>query len=687
MPRFAPALTGGARRLAAPLSALAVATAALLPVGALVTPTPAVAQTADDPVRAARDAFARKDRVRLAALRAQVLDARHPLAPWVDYWELNVRLGEARVEDVEAFYQRWPGSYVEDRLRNDWLLELGKRRDWAAFSRDLPRFRMNDDREVHCYAQVAAQLEGKGNAEAARRAWVAQREPGDGCLLLGQTLWDAKLLTTDDLWRRLRLAAELNRPALARQPAALLGEPVAKAVTVLFDSPAKYLNSKASNVSHVRIELAALALARMAASDPDTTAELLADRWADELGAEHGAWAWSQVAKQAALGLKPDTFRYLESAWDTLPRAKREHPDWSDDTLAWLARAALRQGKGTDRWRYAQRAIEAMGPAERADPAWQYWHARAQLSLAPTGEAGDATRAQARQALAALSGQLDFYGLLAAEDLGAPAPLPPRAPAPSDGERLAARSHPGLQRALAAIDAGLRSEGVREWNFSLIGMGDRQLLAAAQLACEREVWDRCINTSEKTRAEIDIEQRFPQPMRAEVVAKAKSIDLDPSYVYGLIRQESRFIMDARSNVGASGLMQVMPATAKWTAKKIGLDFKPAMITDRDTNLRLGTAYLKLVLDSLGGSQPMAAAAYNAGPRRPQRWRQGPELDPAIWAENIPFTETRNYVKKVLANATIYAGIMAGKPASLKERLGPRIGPHSPAEPPPDTDLP
>jgi len=163
MPRFAPALTGGARRLAAPLSALAVATAALLPVGALVTPTPAVAQTADDPVRAARDAFARKDRVRLAALRAQVLDARHPLAPWVDYWELNVRLGEARVEDVEAFYQRWPGSYVEDRLRNDWLLELGKRRDWAAFSRDLPRFRMNDDREVHCYAQVAAQLEGKGN--------------------------------------------------------------------------------------------------------------------------------------------------------------------------------------------------------------------------------------------------------------------------------------------------------------------------------------------------------------------------------------------------------------------------------------------------------------------------------------------------------------------------------------------
>jgi soluble lytic murein transglycosylase len=207
------------------------------------------------------------------------------------------------------------------------------------------------------------------------------------------------------------------------------------------------------------------------------------------------------------------------------------------------------------------------------------------------------------------------------------------------------------------------------------------------LACEREIWDRCINTSERTKGEIDIEQRYPQPMRTEVIAKARDIDLDPAYVYGLIRQESRFVMDARSSVGASGLMQIMPGTAKWTAKKIGLDFKPAMLTDRDTNLRIGTAYLKLVLDNLDGSQPMAAAAYNAGPNRPRRWREGPLLEPAIWAENIPFNETRDYVKKVLTNATVYASLMNGKPASLKARLGAAIGPRAASAPAPDPDLP
>ena len=152
-------------------------------------------------------------------------------------------------------------------------------------------------------------------------------------------------------------------------------------------------------------------------------------------------------------------------------------------------------------------------------------------------------------------------------------------------------------------------------------MDDRSLLAAADLACKAEVWDRCINTSERTKGVIDMEQRFPMPFKAAVLARTQTIGLEPAYVYGLIRQESRFIMDAKSVVGAAGLMQVMPATARWTAKKIGLtDFQAHQITDRDTNIAIGTGYLKLVLDSFGGSMPMAAAAYNAGPGRPRIWR-------------------------------------------------------------------
>jgi soluble lytic murein transglycosylase len=175
------------------------------------------------------------------------------------------------------------------------------------------------------------------------------------------------------------------------------------------------------------------------------------------------------------------------------------------------------------------------------------------------------------------------------------------------------------------------------------------------------------------------------PFRKDVIARAGEIGLDPAYVYGLIRQESRFIMDARSSVGASGLMQLMPSTARWTAKKIGLAYTADLITDRETNLRLGMNYLKLVLDDFGSSQALAAAAYNAGPGRPRKWRDGPALEPAIWAENVPFAETRDYVKKVLSNATYYAAQLGTPTPSLKARLGRSIAPGAPN--PLDKELP
>jgi soluble lytic murein transglycosylase len=134
-------------------------------------------------------------------------------------------------------------------------------------------------------------------------------------------------------------------------------------------------------------------------------------------------------------------------------------------------------------------------------------------------------------------------------------------------------------------------------------------------------------------------------------------------------------------------MQIMPATARWTARKIGLDYRHELIADRDVNLKIGTGYLKLVLDDFAGSQPLAAAAYNAGPSRSRRWREGPPLDPAVWAENIPFTETRDYVKKVLSNAYYYAALLSGDAGSLSTRLGKAIGPREPGNPGADKDLP
>jgi soluble lytic murein transglycosylase len=647
-------------------------------------PAPALAQGIESTVLEAREALRKKDRERLAAARALATAERNPLAMWVDYWELTNRLDEAQQDELDAFAARWKGTYVEDRLRNDWLLELGRRADWANFAAEYPRFRMNDDRDVACYALLVRHLGGEDVRTDARAAWAAQRDADEGCALMATTLYAAGRFTAADVWRKARLAIEAGRARAARQAVELIGPVASKALDELLESPARFLARKASASGRNAAELTTLALMRMAGNDPDAAAGLLDARWQRSLPRDLAAWAWITVAKQAAVKLQPQAADYFTRV--TTAAKGAADPEWSDEVLAWKARAALRADDGKPRWQQVTQAIAAMSPDQQNDPAWVYWKARGLQALAADSQNGESLRAMSRELLGELSTQMNFYGMLAAEDLAQPLALPER-PAPlTAAETAAAATNPGLMRGLQLIEMGLRSEGVREWNFTLRGMDERELLAAAQLACDRQVWDRCINTSERTRGEIDMAQRFPTPFRAEVSAQAREIGLDPAYVYGLIRQESRFIMDARSGVGASGLMQIMPATARWTAKKIGLSYHPGLIADRDTNLRLGTAYLKLVLDDFGGSQALAAAAYNAGPRRPRKWREGPPLEPAIWAENIPFPETREYVKRVLANATYYAAVMGIPGAALKPRLGRAIGPAE-AESPLDKELP
>lgn len=660
---------GAIRRRAVCLSALALGAALIW--GA---PRVAQAQTGDATIVDARDALRAKDGARLAEDRDAALKAAHPLAMWVDYWELTNRLDEAQQSELDAFAARWPGSYVEDRLRNDWLLELGKRHDWVNFAAEYPRFRMNDDRDVSCYALLVEHLGGKDVRAAALEAWLAQRDADDGCALLATTLFDAKQIGTADVWRKVRAAIDAHRPGAARQAVALIGPDAARSMRALLDKPARYLARDASAKSRDGAELAAMAIARMADHDPDAAATQLKGRWERALPVDLSAWAWAMVAKQTAIELKPEAAdRYLRAA-QRAAKSERELA-LSESTLEWKVRAALRADGGHPRWQQVMQAINAMDEGDQREPAWVYWKARALLAMASDSQEAPAMRALGRELMGSIAGPLDFYGALAAESLGRAVTIPAR-PAPlTVKEKSAAASTPGLVRGLQLIDLGLRSEGVREWNFTLRGMTDRELLAAAQLACDHKVWDRCINTSDRTRTEIDVAQRYPMPFREELVAQAHATGVDPAYVYGLIRQESRFIMDARSGAGASGLMQLMPATARWTAKKIGLPYTHDLIADRETNLKLGTAYLKLVLDDFDGSSPLAAAAYNAGPSRSRRWREGPKLEPAVWAENIPFSETRNYVKKVLSNGAIYAALISGQPPSLRERLG---GPITPA---------
>ena len=648
--------------------------------------TQACAQSRDEIIVEMNQAFKQGNRQRLTQLLPMARG--HALEPYAAYWELRARLDVAAPQEVQAFMSTYAGTYQEDRMRNDWLLLLGQRRDWSALAAEYPLYRMKDDREVRCYALLTQHLREGPAAPATlhdevRRIWFAQREPDDGCTLAARTLIaDAqgrRHLTTNDAWRKARLSMEASRPRAAAAAVEIAAPNSLDLFNELNNSPTKFLTSRKLALLKTRREMVTLALIKLATTDADNAALLLNAKWGPQLSEEERNWVWGVIGKQAAGKLRTD-------ALDHYARVTRD-TDLTDDMLAWKVRAALRSPRGTQ-WAAVLQAVNAMSEEGRSEPAWVYWKARALLAVGGT----ESSRAEAQRLLESIASVRGFYEQLALEELGQKITAPPR-PAPlTESEKEGARQNVNLQRGIYAILLGLRPEGVREWNYATNlarpgGMNDRELLAAAQLACDRELWDRCINTSERTRGEIDFEQRFPMPFRESVARRAREIRLDPAYVYGLIRQESRFIMDARSSVGASGLMQVMPPTARWTANKLGMNgFTIEQLNERETNIAIGTGYLKLVLDDFQGSMPLAAAAYNAGPSRPRAWRNGPVIEAAAWAENVPFSETRDYVKKVLSNTTAYAALLTGQPQSLKARLG-SVGPRDAALPEPNREIP
>jgi len=653
--------------------------------GALMSPTftSAYAQgrditRLDETILDLAQAYKNRDRKRLSAalpsMRGYILE------PWAAYWELSARLDEASKSEIQDYLNRYNGTYQEDRLRAEWLLQLGRNRDWDTFGREYPLYRMNDDKSVRCYALWADYSTRNADvAGALEPIWWGQKEADDACGGLAAQLVKDKKLSAHSAWVRARLGMENDRLRVATQAVAALDSDYVKTVNTIYSTPAKYLNDKVTALRPQTREFVSLALIRLAYMDPESAAvEIDKLRWKAQLNQEERSWVWGVIGKRLAQKLS-----------DEAPAAfaKGQLAQMHEDHLAWAARAALRAG----RWSQVAEAIAAMPESMRSDPTWVYWRARA---LAQRSNV-ETAKMESQSLLESIAGTKGFYEMLALEELGQKIVVPAK-PAPlTPEEKDQAKKNPGLARALHAIAIGLRSDGVREWNYTTNlhnrgGLDDRALLAAADLACKAEVWDRCINTSERTKGMVDIDQRYPMPHKNAVLARTQLIGLDPAYVYGLIRQESRFITDAKSSVGASGLMQVMPATAKWTAKKIGLnDFQGHQITDRDTNIAIGTGYLKLVLDSFNGSMPMAAAAYNAGPGRPRIWRGqsgGPTWEAAIWAENVPFSETRDYVKKVLANTTLYAALITGQPQSLKAKLG-TVGPRDAASPEAGLDLP
>jgi peptidoglycan lytic transglycosylase len=625
--------------------------ALLLPLLACATLVDNTGGNAEALLLAARDAYRDSEPVRLAkiatAMRGNVF------ASWGEYWQLRLDLENDAAYGVKDFLDRERGTYLAEKLRRAWLEKLGEQQDWQTFQHQYPLL-VRPDTEIICYdlqARLARQHDVTALSEA-RPLWFRVTDLPDSCTPLMDRLVADGRLDVDDIWTRVRRLMANKRFTATRQVLQYLPADQAvdaKAVDALIDNPARYLARLPDDYTAKRPdrELALLAVMLTARKDPEATA-LEWQRIQTHFNDRERGYAWGQLAWRAARD-------HLDEASDWYALAKGV--PLTDEQIAWRARAALR----AEDWPKVATAIEAMPYHMAAQPAWVYWLGRAFAAL---GMHDEALRLYGK-----ISGQPNFYGNLADDELGRPILPPAQASPPTAEEMLRAETNHGLRNAMALMGTEMRTEGVREWLWNLRGMNDRQLLAAAELARRNDFYDRAIGTAERTLVEQDYALRFLAPLRDQVEPKAKEADLDLAWVYGLMRQESRFVTDAHSSAGARGLMQLMPKTARWVARKTGLvGYHPGRVTEPETNVTLGTRYLKMVLDSLDDNPVLAATAYNAGPRRARRWRADKPLEAAIYVETIPFGETRNYVKKVMSNAVYYAALFDGKPQSLKHRL-------------------
>jgi len=616
-------------------------------IGSTVAPT-----AYDNDFIAAHDAFLAGNAKKLALyaprLKKSLLDV------YVNYYQLRLDLENADPQIVTAFLSRPEDSPVIDLLRGEWLKMLAKNGRWELFDAELPRL-INKDNELLCYElQSRGRINYLLSLRDAKKLWFDGNILPESCGMLFDAARDTGIIDRADLRERLRLSLELNNITLG----AYLLEKIEGSSTRLAAElrkasadPDRYLRTVSlANSSEDKRIIILFALHRLSKQNPD----MAVMRWSKisvffPKSEQRYFYGW--LGHEAARNLDDRALEWYKQAED-IPLNERQ--------LAWKVRAALR----LQSWADVSSAIDAMSALQQRDPAWRYWKARA---LSEIGKSLDA-----RALFVPLSNEYHFYGQLAADEL---ADLPAFSEQhavfkPSEHSISEVAARPNVQRTIALYRNGLRSEALEEWRWVVRDMNDRELLAAAEVARRNEMYDRAIGAADMTVNLHDFSLRYLAPYRDALQSHIRNNNLDEAWVYGLMRQESRFAHAAKSEVGAAGLMQIMPSTARWIANKLGLkDYHSSLLHNLDTNLQLGTYYMKAVLSQSDNNPVLASAAYNAGPLRALQWRGSQKMEGAIYAESIPFEETREYVKKVMSNTVYYADQFGSPPGSLKQRLG------------------
>lgn len=582
------------------------------------------------------------------------------LGYYPEYWSLNNNLANQPASNIVNFAQRYPQSAMSEKLAADYVEEKVKQADFAPAQPVLAYVSNPDPAESCAIAQVRAKSGDALVFAEYKDVWLTTSSQPESCTGLGRMMLSSPLMTEQDRQQRLWGQLRAGQSGQALATAQSLGMSLSLAqLNQIQANPLNYLWS-APKSSTVEQAYLVFAMGRLADSDLNTALSSVQR-------AAQGAPEQVQKALYRAVGyiggttvmknnFNREVLNYLDASYG-LP--------FSGEEAEIYARQAIR----FNAWESLIRAIDAMSVSQKQEDRWQYWLARA------SEQRGDASSKRTAESIFKKLAQGDeYHNLLAKDKLGQGYSTVPNnvQPSNSDVQRLSQDIHFSRAFALRRVNAPDNYIN-REWNWAVrqayLKHDDGLLLAAAKRATDMGWYDRAIYAADRTENKHNYSYRYAMPHQNYVVSHSRNAGIDPAWAYGLMRQESRFVSNARSHVGAGGLMQIMPDTAKLVARQMGETYNPAALTDMNTNIRYGTFYLSMIQNQLSNSAVLATAGYNAGPNRARRWQ--PEFQPIAadqYTESIPLAETRDYVKQVMTNATHYGVLLGQGPQSIAKRM-------------------
>ncbi len=576
----------------------------------------------------------------------------YPLYPYLIYADLAIHLTQATPDQIQGFLTHYQNTPLAWHLRALWLHQLANQAKWQAF---LRAYQPSKSLDLQCYQRQALWLTGsKSEALNQLSDLLGKSVIPRPCLwVMGQALSSGNI-GDQLLWDSIKRAFDNNNLNLANQLSGFL--PANQKNSYILwreaaENPLLILNPRIFSTANIipKEYMLLTAIQKITNKNPRVAAQI----WAKVARqTQFDSSTQIKATKIIALNLA-ETHDPLAEKWlESIPanQVDKTLEEWRIRNALWL-----------QNWPIVQKSILGLSSKDRQTSTWRYWTARALYAQGQTAEARNIYRD--------LSLHGDFYGQLASIQLNQKPLMAVESLKVSPAQIKAIGELPAMQRSYELYQLHWMPEAGQEWHWATSHMPQEDYLAAAELAVHWGWYERGIATVNLINDGSNISLRFPLAYREPVLQAAQKNGLNPAWMFALIRQESLFTADAHSSAGAIGLMQLLPSTASWLANKLHIPFSSVDLKNPWTNLSLGGIFLKKIAVKFNGNEVFATAAYNAGPNRVKVWVPLHAMPADIWIENIPYHETRAYVKNIMTSMTFYEREL-GLPISLEQRVKP-----------------